>query len=106
MHEQAIAQSIIKQAEKQGKVKKIVVEVGELAHLPAADLQKALNAVAGFKSVVKETPAVVQCPCGFKGRPKIELHSHDATIYFCQKCGKVPKIVNGDKIVIKSVDVE
>lgn len=106
MHEQAIAQNIMKQAEKYGKITRIVVECGELAKIPAKDLEKALRDAAKCEVSVSETPSIVQCSCGFRGRPKIELHSHDATIFFCPDCGAVPKIKEGDEIMIKSLSAE
>jgi Zn finger protein HypA/HybF involved in hydrogenase expression len=106
MHEQAIAKSIIRQAESYGRIKSLSVECGELAHLPANDLQKALKSLGKFEVKVSEMPAVVKCGCGHVGRPKIELHSHDATIYFCSKCGSVPEIMSGKDIMIKRIVTE
>ncbi len=106
MHEQAIAKSIVKQAEQYGRVTRLAVECGELAHIPAKDLEEALKAVAKCDVYVSEAPATVTCGCGYTGRPKVELHSHDATIFFCPKCGSVPKVKEGNGIVIKSLTVE
>ena len=49
MHETVIANKIITKAKEQGKVNSIVVEVGDLAHLPAKELvNNILNAVNDF----------------------------------------------------------
>ncbi len=107
MHEQSIARQIIAEAQKHGRVKKAVVECGALAHLPAKDLQKVMQEMAPFDVEVMETPALVECPsCGFRGEPQIEMHSHDASIFFCKKCSAVPKILEGEDIRLKSVEVE
>ena len=106
MHEQAVARNILKEAEKHGRATKIRVECGELAPVPAKDMEKALKAVAKCGIEVTEVPAVVSCSCGYTGSPKVELHSHDATIFFCRKCGSVPKVEKGKDIMLASVDVE
>jgi len=106
MHEITIAKNILKQAERYGNVTRLVVECGELAHIPAKDLEKALKDISKSEISVTESPSTVKCGCGFKGRPRIELHSHDATIFFCPECGEVPKIKEGNGIMIKSVTVE
>ncbi len=106
MHEHAMAHNIIEQAKQQGKVKKITVECGALAHLPAKDMENVLKDHADFEVEVIETPAKVKCKCGFEGQPKIEAHSHDMNIFFCPKCGEVPEVLEGEDIVLKSVEVE
>jgi Zn finger protein HypA/HybF involved in hydrogenase expression len=106
MHEHMIAHKIIEQAESHGKVKKIVVHCGALAHLPAKDLKHVLEDHAKFEVEVIETSAKVKCSCGFVGKPKIEMHSHDVNVFFCPKCGKVPQVLEGEDIVLKSVEVE
>ena len=106
MHEQAIARDIIEKAGKHGKVVSLSVECGQLAHLTAAEMETALKSLASFDVHVSETPAVVECTCGFTGKPKIVLHSHDALVFFCPDCGSVPKIIKGDKIVLAKVTVE
>ena len=105
MHEHAIAEKIIKEANSQGNVKKIVVECGALAHIPAKDIENILKDHANFKVEVLETPAEVECDCGFKGEPNIEMHSHDVSVFFCPKCNKVPKIIKGEDIILKSVEL-
>ncbi|MBR9703694.1 hypothetical protein GOV10_06650 [Candidatus Woesearchaeota archaeon] len=106
MHEQVIAKSIIKEAQKHGKVVGIEVEVGELAHIPAHELKDAL-ALTGWKLNIKEMPSVIGCECEFYGRPNIIEKGHDSTIFECPRCkAKLPRIVAGDQIVLVGVDIE
>jgi len=107
LHEQTIAKKIIEEAMKHGKVKKITVECGALAHLPAKDMEKVLKEVAPFEVDVVEKKAKVKCKnCGFEGEPRIEMHTHDASVFFCGKCGSVPDVIDGKDIIIKSVVIE
>ena len=45
MHETVIAADIINTAKSQGNVKKIVVEVGDLGHLPAEEMMETLTRI-------------------------------------------------------------
>ena len=49
MHEQAIAQDIINTAKKYGNVSSIVVEVGDLGHLPLEDLKATMEKMVEWK---------------------------------------------------------
>lgn len=107
MHETFIAQKIIDKAKEQGKVRKIVVEVGDLAHLPAADLEEKLKGMVDWEVEVIKVPGEVVCKCGFKGEPKILEKAHDLTLFECPKCKAVPiKIIKGEDITLKEVVVE
>ena len=107
MHEGFIAQEIIDKAKEQGNVKKIVVEVGDLAHLPAEDLKEALKKRVDWDIEIIKVPGLVECRCGYKGAPKILEKAHDLTLFECPKCKKVPgKILEGEDIVLKDVVVE
>ena len=107
MHETMIAAENIRKAEEQGKVKKIVVDVGDLGHLPAHELEECIKNLVTWEVVVNEVKAVVKCRCGYEGEPKIIEKGHDSTLFVCPECGDVPgKIVSGDQIVLKEVEVE
>lgn len=107
MHEAFIAQKIIDKAEEQGKVQKIVLEVGDLAHLPAEDLEEALKKRVNWEIEIIKVPGEVQCKCGFKGAPKVLEKAHDLTLFECPKCKEIPtKIISGEDITIKEVVVE
>ncbi len=106
MHEVFIAQRIIEKAKEQGSVKKIIIEVGDLAGLPAEDLEAKLKEMTGWKIETRKMPAAVQCRCGFKGAPKITEKEHDVVLFECPKCQKIPKILSGEDIVLKEVIVE
>ena len=112
MHEQAIAQEIIRQASKtakeQGKaVKGIVVEVGDLGHLPANEMGEALRTmVPDWDVQIKRKEATVACSCGFEGAPEILEKGHDHNVFRCPEChAMMPEILDGHDIVLVSVDV-
>jgi Zn finger protein HypA/HybF involved in hydrogenase expression len=110
MHEQYIAQQLIDAAKKEAKQKsgngsfrEIVVEVGELGHIPAHDLEHYFRAFP-WKTTITERPSTVHCTaCGFRGRPNILEKSHDLTLFDCPKCGKLPKIIDGHDIKLVKV---
>lgn len=107
MHEGFIAQKIIDKAKEQGTVRKIVVEVGDLGHLPASEMKEKLEEMVDWEVEVVEVPAVVECKCGYKGAPKILEKAHDLTLFECPVCGKIPfRIISGEDIVLREVVVE
>ena len=107
MHEGFIAQRIIDKAKEQGDVKKITIEVGDLAHLPGEDLKAKLQEMVDWEIEIIRVPGLVECKCGYKGAPKILEKAHDLTLFECPQCGKVPfKILEGEDINLKDVVVE
>jgi len=107
MHETLIANDIINEAKKYGKVMSIKVDVGELAHIPAHELDECLKSLVEWKVIVNEIQSSVKCTCGFKGRPRIMQKSHDSTVFACPKCGSnMSEIVSGKDIILKEVEVE
>lgn len=107
MHDTLISKDIIEAAEKQGKVKGITVEVGDLGHLPAEELQETLSRmVPGWHIKILRRKAKVKCLCGYEGEPDILEHTHGHSVYFCPKCKGVPEIIEGKDIVLKEVEVE
>jgi len=106
MHETIIAKKIIDEAKKHGSVKSIMVEVGDLAHVPADELKQALINMTQWKIQVSKRTAKVHCRCGFEGPPKILEKSHDNTIFECPKCKEVPEIIHGDSIILREIKVK
>ncbi len=106
MHETVIAQQIIRDAEKQGRVKALKVEVGDLAHLPAEEVEEVLKDMTDWKISVVSRKARVKCSCGYKGEPKILERHHDLVLFACPECGAEPKVVEGRDIKIKEVTLE
>lgn len=114
MHEQAIAQSVIREAkrieEEKGKsIKRIVVEVGELGHLPAEEMQEVLeNLCREWEIKIEHRKSRIECEnCSYIGQPKILEKGHDHNVYKCPKCGfMLPKILDGDQIVLKEVELK
>ena len=103
MHETAFIKDIINQAKKQGNVKVISIEVGSLAPIEASHLKKHFQELVDWKILVKEKKGIVECKCGFKGEPEIITRGHDFVLYKCPWCGDVPKVIEGDKVILKEV---
>lgn len=106
MHGIHIAQDLVAKAKEQGKVRKIIVELGEIANISKDDLEKQLKNFADFDFEIIEKKAKVKCVCGYSGEPKIIERQHDLVIFECPTCGMNPEVVEGDKIILKEVEVE
>ncbi|MBW2971788.1 hydrogenase maturation nickel metallochaperone HypA [Candidatus Woesearchaeota archaeon] len=107
MHDALISKDIIGAARKQGKVKGITVEVGDLGHVPAEELKETLDKmVPDWQVRVVKKKAKVKCSCGYNGEPNILEHSHGHSLYTCPRCGLVPQVTEGQDIVLKEVEVE
>lgn len=108
MHETIFAKQIIEEAEKQAagrKIKSITVEVGDLAHVPLDDLKHILDRMVRYNVNYLPKKAKVKCSCGFSGEPEILEKGHDLNIFTCPECGKVPKVIEGDQIILKKVEI-
>ncbi len=107
MHETIFATQIIEEAKKYGDVKKIIVESGELGHVPPEEMRAVLERmVPDWEVVVEEKEAIVKCGCGYVGKPNIVERGHDHAVFFCPECNAVPEIIEGKDIVLKSVELK
>ena len=107
MHDTLISADIIGTAEKQGVVKGITVEVGDLGHVPAEELKTTLERLKpDWKITIARRRAKAKCNCGYEGEPEILEHRHGHAVYKCPKCGTIPEIIEGQDIVLKEVEVE
>jgi len=106
MHEITIANKIIEEARKQGDVNFIELDVGEIAHLTGKELEEALRKVVDWKIKINEIKSLVECECGYKGKPKIIARGHDLLLFECPKCKSLPKVLKGEDIIIKRVGVK
>ncbi len=108
MHEQSIAQAIIEEAQKHGVVKKIIVECGDLGHLPAIEMKSVLEKITPWEIEVIQKKAVVKCEkCSFVGEPNILQQLHDQNVFACPKCEEMfPEILEGGDILLKEVSVD
>jgi Zn finger protein HypA/HybF involved in hydrogenase expression len=106
MHETVIANNIIKEAEKQGQVQELYLEIGELAHVPANELLECLKTLVDWKINSKEIQAKVKCSCSYEGHPTILERGHDSFLIECPKCKSIPEITEGKDIKITKVIVE
>lgn len=106
MHEQVYVGRIVEEANRHGRVLGITVEVGELAPIPAAELEEALR-FTGWKLDVVTRPGVIGCSCGYRGRPVVTEHGHDYTLFHCPECeSSLPAIIEGKDVVLRDVTVE
>ncbi|MBW2999381.1 hydrogenase maturation nickel metallochaperone HypA [Candidatus Woesearchaeota archaeon] len=106
MHETVIANSIIEEAKKQGNVKSITVEVGDLGNLPAEEIEQTLKQMVDWEIKLIKKKATVKCKCGYQGEPKILEKGHDLNVFVCPECGTVPEVIDGKDIILKEVEVE
>ncbi|MBD3361364.1 hypothetical protein GF358_01080 [Candidatus Woesearchaeota archaeon] len=107
MHETIIAKRIIEKAKEHGNVRKVVIEVGNLAHLPAEEMKEAMKKLTDWEIEINSVNAKVKCSCGYEGEPTIIEHAHDVAIYECPQCKKIPsEIISGDEIILKEVIVD
>lgn len=107
MHEVFALKKLIEEAKKYGKVKRISLEVGELAPFEGDHLLKHLKELVDWKVDLSVKKAKVRCnDCGYEGEPKIVEREHDNVIYVCPKCGKRPNVLEGDELILVDVEVE
>jgi Zn finger protein HypA/HybF involved in hydrogenase expression len=106
MHEAIIVKDIIENAKKQGDVESIRIEIGEIAPVPKHELLECLKRFVDWKVDYYIKEAQVTCDCGFIGHPKILEQGHDFYLIECPKCGEVPEVTHGTKIILKDVVVK
>jgi len=106
MHETVIAENIINEAKKQGKVNSIKLEIGELAHVPPEELLECLHKLVSWKIESKIIEAKADCSCGFEGHPKVLDRGHDYFMIECPECRETPRLISGTEIKIISVGVK
>ena len=106
MHGIHIAGDLISKAREQGKVKKAFIELGSISNITKEDLSKQMKNLADFNFVIEEIPAKVKCECGYEGKPQVLERQHDLVLFECPLCHKLPEVVEGDKIILKEVEVE
>lgn len=106
MHEVAIARLVAEDADRLAggrRVKAVELQVGELASLSAGELKRALEGLCGWSVAVAEVPAVGECACGFRGRPRVLERAHDFVLFDCPSCGGGPVLLQGGDIKITRV---
>ncbi len=106
MHETVIAAELLKQAQKHGIPKHMVIVAGELGHVPPDELLQTLKKMTTATIQMSIEQALIQCPCGFSGRPTILARGHDFALYECKKCGNAPPLTQGKDIKLISVEIE
>lgn len=83
------------------------MEVGELAHPPIQELEEYLAAITTWKIIMKNKKATINCECGFMGAPNILEQNHTNVIYNCPQCkALLPEVVDGDKVILRDVEVK
>jgi len=106
MHEAIISEQIINDAKEHGEVNYIHVEVGDLAPITPDDLRNSVQNNAGWKVDVTSKKGKVKCKCGYEGERRITAREHDLVLFECPKCKEVPRVVEGEDIVLKEVKVK
>lgn len=105
MHELNLAVQIVEKAKKKGDVRAVTVEVGDLAHVQPSEIKDALAKLVDWKLVIQRKPALVRCSCGYEGNPRVVEKRHGLTLIVCPKCSTLPMVVEGNDIILKSVEV-
>ena len=103
MHEHSFIEAILRDIKNLEKVKKIVLEVGELAGIEGEHLREHLVEGRNFEVEVLGRESRVRCECGFEGRAKVLERLHDFVVFECPACGEVPEIVDGKDIKIVKI---
>jgi len=103
MHELNIAKRILEEASRLGAKNSLMIEVGELCNFIPKELKETMETLTDLKIKLKVKKSLVECKCGYHGRAKILLKEHDCTVYVCPKCGRKPKVIEGDEVRILSV---
>jgi Zn finger protein HypA/HybF involved in hydrogenase expression len=112
MHEITFAKSIIMNINKLNpanrKIKKVILEVGVLAGIDANHLREHLLEVLeidGKSYDIKtiEMPSLVDCGCGYNGKPEIRQKLHDLVIFNCPNCKSIPEVIEGKDIKILDI---
>jgi len=103
MHEHSFIQAIIQPIENKENVKKVELELGELAGIESSHLKEHLTDETGWEVEIKEKKSEVECDCGYIGPAKIKQRLHDLVIFECPKCGNLPEVRQGKDIKILKV---
>ena len=103
MHEINIAKKILVEAKKLGAKEKILLEVGELCNITPKEIKEVIERLENIEVKIIVKSGIVECSCGYKGKPKILEREHDFLLFVCPKCGKIPKVLEGNKIKILEV---
>ncbi|MFH1210015.1 MAG: hydrogenase/urease maturation nickel metallochaperone HypA [archaeon] len=105
MHEITICKQLLNQLDKYKNIKSITLEVGTLAPLTKQELKETMETLVNYKVNVIEKEARVKCLCKYKGSPHIIQRGHDFVLFDCPTCGKNPTIIDGNKIIIKNIEI-
>ena len=103
MHEHSFIEAILRNVEDRDNVRKIVLEVGELAGIEAGHLREHILERVDWDIEAIEKESVVKCDCGFEGRAKVLERLHDLVIFECPECGGIPEVLEGKDIKILKV---
>lgn len=101
----ALADEIISEAKKQGNVRSVDIEVGDLSSISAEEIRGCLEQLSDFKVNIIRKRAKVSCECGYTGEPEITHRTHDNIFFECPNCGSVPDVNAGSSIILKAVEV-
>lgn len=103
MHEHSFIQAIVGDIKDRENVKRIVLEVGELAGIEAGHLKEHMGEMFDWDVEVLGRESLVKCGCGFEGRARILERLHDLVVFECAECGGVPEVLEGKDIKILSI---
>ncbi|MBU0980780.1 MAG: hydrogenase maturation nickel metallochaperone HypA [Nanoarchaeota archaeon] len=104
MHAELAADRIVDEAEKHGNVAGVNVIVGEAAPATKDGIRNSiLKRKPDWEITIETKESKVRCKCGYQGRPKITGREEEFVHIECPKCGKQPKMTEGEEIVLAEV---
>ncbi|MFH1408725.1 MAG: hydrogenase/urease maturation nickel metallochaperone HypA [Nanoarchaeota archaeon] len=105
MNEVLIVKSLLEQVKKSGDVSAVHLIIGELAPIIPEKLVEQLNRQVDWNITFEIRKAIIRCPCGYHGKPKI-VGSEEEREASCPKCDHAPKIIEGDEIILDKITLK
>lgn len=109
MDESELAKDLIEQvlASAGGrKIKSITIQVGKLLPIEGGIVTGLLRNATGAIVATEAIPLKIRCSCGYEGEAEV-LQTADGNIFACSACAsRDAKVLEGDKVQIKSIELE
>lgn len=105
MHNHKIIEKIIEEAERQGALSKIALDVGEISEFEGGEIAEEIEEHTGWDVEISDKESKIECGCRYAGRARILDRGHGYCIFDCPVCGnKKVKILEGAEIKLRGVE--
>jgi Zn finger protein HypA/HybF involved in hydrogenase expression len=104
--EMEIINSIIKKAKYHGRIKSILLEIGELSTLSPEKIKEYIIKKTNWDVLIEQKDASIKCSCGYEGKPIIPEKRKENTLIICPECSSLPKEIIGKSIILKHFELE